>query len=181
MTLNSDCICRILWFYTHFYIEMWSRSLPFLNSDRRRKRQRAFINTLFALCSNKDTIEYTYMMDMRMRSYLLTHRRTQKVAVNAFLCENVRLMLTPDNGILSYSEFEYDHSLRYSILFNNRSIASLRHIIVQFESGLIQLWNVGFLNNLLNKLQYSHAAYIIICPVFKTCKSFDTGKLHQCS
>ena len=78
-------------------------SAAFLNSKQRRKKQDAFIATLLALCSRKDTVEYKYMMDLRMRVHFITKRNTRTILLSDFRKEDVNVLLRRCE-ILQHSE-----------------------------------------------------------------------------
>lgn len=162
--LNSDCICVILSFFMDAYVE-WSKSLPFMNSHKRRKKQTQLCNTLFALCSRKDSIEYHHMMNMRMHLHFYACRTLRKINVS-YIHENlVDMMFESLHGITCYTRFAYKDSTRYSILFDNRSVACLKHIIIRFPNGEIQLWNVNDLKYLYESLE-TLSNHITVCPVW---------------
>ena len=76
------------------------------------------------------------------------------------------MMFESLNGITSYARFTYEDSIRYSIFFDNGSVACLKHIIIRFPNGDIQLWNVNDLNYLYENLETSSCFHITVCPVW---------------
>ena len=130
--LNADTICNVMWCVAQSYISRSSYAL--LNSKQRRKKQDAFIATLLALCSRKDTVEYKYMMDLRMRVHFITHvGNTRTILLSDFLKNGVNVLLRRCE-IAQYCEFYYRNSLCFSILFRNKSTACIRSMTVMFDT-----------------------------------------------
>lgn len=170
--LNSDCICKIQSSFVDSYVE-WSKSLPFMNSRKRRKKQTQLYNTLFALCSRKDTVEYHHMMKMRIEFHFYACRTLRKIGVSHMNENLVSTMFDSIQGITAYARFTYQNSTRYSILFNNTSVACLKHIIIKIPNGDIQLWNVNelkYLCNLYETIETLSTSHITVCPVWANVK-----------
>ena len=163
--LNSDCICVILSFFMDSFMK-WSKSLPFMSSHKRRKKLRQLYSTLFALCSRKDSIEYHYMMNLRVQLYFQASSTVRHIKVSCIHKNLVDMMFESLGGITCYTRFTYQDSIRYSIFFHNGSVASLKHIIIRFPNGDIQLWNVNELNFLYESLETLSSLDITVCPVW---------------
>ena len=124
-----------------------------------------------------------------MRIHFITHRNTRTILLSDFLKEDVNVLLRRPE-ILQHSEFYYKDSLRFSILFRNKSTACIRSMMVMFDNDetfvdlpislrinwasasfcspeLVHYLHLECIRKEMEeKLQNATCKYIAVCPVF---------------